>query len=121
MRPKEEREEEKRTTRVRPKEVREKEKRLARVAREESSRRVILLWQKEHIPDPEIPEALQIPPSLWGECKARGDSPPLFMIGRRLFVRTADLRAWLHGKAAQGYPGNRKLRNAAAQAERAAA
>ena len=74
------------------------------------AQRVVLLWQRPTIPDAEIPEALGIPPSLWGALKAEGDTPKLFTIGRRLFVRTEDLRAWLTAKAAGGRPGSRKLR-----------
>lgn len=75
------------------------------------AQRVVLLWQRPTIPDADIPEAIGVPSSLWQTCKANGDSPPLFEIGRRLFVRTADLRAWLDAKAQKGRPGTKKLRN----------
>ena len=71
---------------------------------------VVLLWQRPTIPDADIPDAIGIPPSLWGALKAEGDTPPLFTIGRRLFVRTQDLRAWLDLKAKVGRPGSKKLR-----------
>lgn len=74
------------------------------------AQRVVLLWQRPTIPDSEIPEAVGIPPSLWSALKSEGDTPPLFMIGRRLFVKTDDLRAWLDKKAQGGRPGSKKLR-----------
>jgi hypothetical protein len=72
--------------------------------------RIILLWKRPTIPDADIPDAIGIPPSLWGALKAEGDTPPLFTIGRRLFVRTEDLRKWLDEKAKDGRPGSKNLR-----------
>ena len=77
------------------------------------AQRVVALWQRPSIPDNDIPEALGIPLSLWGALKSEGDTPPLFTIGRRLFVRTADLRTWLDVKAKTGRPGSKKLRKQA--------
>lgn len=74
------------------------------------AQRQVLLWQKPTLRDSEIPDALGIPSSLWQECKRAGDTPRLFQIGRRLFVRTADLRKWLDEKAAAGAPGSKPLR-----------
>lgn len=74
------------------------------------AQRVVLLWQRPTIPDTDIPEAIGVPPSLWGALKADGDTPPLFTLGRRLFVKTDDLRAWLNLKAKDGRPGSKKLR-----------
>lgn len=74
------------------------------------AQRVVLLWQRPNIPDCDIPEAIGIPPSLWGALKAEGDTPPLFTIGRRLFARTDDLRAWLYLKAKGGRPGSKRQR-----------
>ena len=71
-------------------------------------------WDKPYLADGEIAAAIGIPPSLWAACKRDGDSPPLFQIGRRLFVKTDDLRAWLDGKAARGAPGSKRLRERAA-------
>lgn len=82
----------------------------------EQARRVVLLWQAPVIPDQHIPDAIGIPPSLWSALKYEGDSPPLFTLGRRLFVRTADLRAWLDAKANAGRPGSKRLRTAKAAA-----
>lgn len=72
--------------------------------------RVVSIWQRPTIPDADIPEAVGVPPSLWAALKAEGDTPPLFMLGRRLFVRTSDLRAWLYLKAKAGRPGSKRLR-----------
>lgn len=72
--------------------------------------RIVSLWACPTIPDQHIPEALGIPPSLWAEQKRQGDTPPLFLIGRRLFCRTSDLRKWLDGKADAGRPGSKKMR-----------
>lgn len=81
----------------------------------ERSRRVVLLWQQPILADEEIPEAIKVPATLWGTCKQAGDTPKLFTIGRRLFVKTDDLRAWLDAKAALGAPGSKRLRAAARQ------
>lgn len=80
------------------------------------AQRVVALWQRPNIPDANIHEAIGIPPTLWEALKAEGDTPPLFTIGRRLFVTTADLRAWLDEKAKLGRPGSKRLRNAAVAA-----
>lgn len=74
------------------------------------AQRITLLWQRPIIADGEIPEAISIPPTLWATLKAEGDTPPLFTIGRRLFVKTDDLRNWLTLKAKDGRPGSKKLR-----------
>lgn len=76
----------------------------------ERARYVHFLWQKPILANVEIPDAIGIPLSLWATLKAEGDTPPLFTIGRRLFVRTDDLRAWLYAKSAKGKPGNRRTR-----------
>ncbi len=85
------------------------------------AQRRVALWTAPVIPDPDIADAIGIPPSLWVACKSRGDTPPLFLIGRRLFVRTEDLRAWLDEKARSGKPGSKRLRNASAAHEGAPA
>lgn len=83
-------------------------------AEAERARRVVLLWQQPTLTDSEIPAAAKIPPTLWAERKAAGDTPPLFTIGRRLFCKTDDLRAWLDAKASTGRRGSKRLRTAAA-------
>ncbi|MBM3358461.1 MAG: hypothetical protein FJY54_12130 [Betaproteobacteria bacterium] len=84
----------------------------------EGPRRVTLLWQRPLLSDAEVVEALGIPPSLWAQLKSDGDTPPLFEIGRRLFCRTEDLRAWIDARAAQGRPGSRRHRNAQQRSNR---
>ncbi len=85
---------------------------LLATAEAEQERRITLLWQRPSIPDNDIPAAIGIPGTLWGALKAAGDTPRLFTLGRRLFVRTADLRAWLDAKAEKGQPGSKRLREA---------
>jgi hypothetical protein len=80
---------------------------LLATAEAEQARLVSELWQHPQLADPEIPVAAKIPQSLWATCKAEGDTPPLYTIGRRLFCRTEDLRAWLDAKARDGKPGSR--------------
>jgi hypothetical protein len=74
--------------------------------------RVVSLWSWPAIPDQFIPEALVIPKSTWNKLKTDGDTPPLFELGRRLFVLTNDLRAWLDTKAEAGAPGAKIRRQA---------
>ena len=71
------------------------------------------LWELPVNADADVPVMLDCPESLWGKQKQLGDTPPLFEIGRRLYVRTIDLRAWLDGKAAAGAPGSRRHRERA--------
>lgn len=67
----------------------------------------VRLWQKHVLPDREIALALGIPSTLWETLKQEGDTPPLFQLGRRLYVRTDDLRSWLDAKAKNGRPGSK--------------
>lgn len=83
------------------------------------ARRVTELWSQPVLSDVEIPIAAKLPPSLWAECKKLGDTPPLYTVGRRLFVRTEDLRKWIDAKAAAGRPGSKRLRAAKAEPEAA--
>lgn len=78
-------------------------------ALEEAARRAAL-WECPYLADADVPAALNCPPTLWHQHKRIGDTPPLFTLGRRVFVRTADLRAWLDKKAAAGAPGSRRHR-----------
>jgi hypothetical protein len=80
------------------------------------ARRRVALFQAPTIRDVDMPDALGIPPSLWGEQKRRGDSPRVFLIGRRAFCTTADAIEWLNKKAEGGAPGS-KARRAAAGAK----
>ena len=83
---------------------------LLATADAQQARRVVLLWQQPVIPDHHIPDAIGISFPQWKALKDEGDTPPLFAIGRSLFVRTADLRAWLDLKAKGGKPSPKKLR-----------
>lgn len=80
----------------------------------QQAQRIATLWGLPTIADSDIPDALQIPRSLWAQLKSEGDTPPLFEIGRRLFARTDDLRSWLYEKAQHGRPGSKRLRKTAA-------
>jgi hypothetical protein len=81
-------------------------------ALDEAARRASL-WSVPYLADADVPAALNCPPTLWALQKRLGDSPPLFTIGRRVYVRTDDLRAWLDKKAASGAPGSRRHRESA--------
>jgi len=70
----------------------------ARIARDQAQR-IAALWSKPVLSDPEIADALGLPYSTWQAIKATKDKPALFNIGRRVYARTDDLRAWLDRKA----------------------
>jgi hypothetical protein len=76
--------------------------------------RIASLWNWPLIPDGQIHEALGIAESQWAAQKRIGDTPPLFTIGRRLFVRSVDLLQWVNDKAAVGKPGSKARRAEAA-------
>jgi hypothetical protein len=59
------------------------------------AQRVASLWEKPILSDDDVPLAVGLAPSTWHAIKARGEGPVWFNIGRRRFVLTADLRAWL--------------------------
>lgn len=61
--------------------------------------RVVALWGKPILADSEAAAALGLPRSSWALLKRRGEAPPTFSIGRRVFVRTEDLRAWVDKRA----------------------
>ena len=61
----------------------------------DQAQRVAALWTKPLLSDVEIAEALGLPLSTWQLTKRAKDAPPLFNLGRRVYARTADLRAWL--------------------------
>lgn len=66
----------------------------------DQAQRVAALWSKPLLSDAEIAEALGLPLSTWQLTKRAKDAPPLFNLGRRVFARTADLRAWLDTRTA---------------------
>jgi len=47
------------------------------------------------MPFAKVAELLNIPLSTLKKLRARGHGPPCIKIGRRLFVRPADLDAWI--------------------------
>lgn len=61
--------------------------------------RVAALWRKPVLSDKEIPEAIGLAYSSWQALKLTNDTPRLFKIGRRVYARTADVRAWIDAKA----------------------
>ena len=65
------------------------------------TQRVAALWTKPLLADEEVPAAVGLAPSSWHAIKARGEGPVMFNIGRRRFVLSADLRAWLDGLRAK--------------------
>ncbi len=66
----------------------------ARTAREHAER-IAALWLKPCASDREAAEMLGVPYSTWCAQKRRADFPPHFLIGRRHFYRTEDLRAFI--------------------------
>jgi hypothetical protein len=67
--------------------------RLARIARDRAQR-VAAIWSCPIIPDSEVPDVLHVPASTWQLRKKSPDAPPIFSIGKRSYVRTAELLAW---------------------------
>ena len=58
------------------------------------AQRVAALWTCPILPDAEVPVVLNISPSTWQLRKKSDDAPPVFSIGKRSYVRTAELLAW---------------------------
>lgn len=58
------------------------------------AQRIASLWACPILSDAEVPEVLHLPPSSWQLRKKSQDAPPIFSIGKRSFVRTAELLAW---------------------------
>lgn len=71
---------------------------VARIDRDRAMR-VAALWRKPVLSDREIPEAIGLAYSSWQGLKLTGDTPRLFRIGRRVYARTEDVRAWISRKA----------------------
>lgn len=72
---------------------------IARIDRDRAMR-IAALWRgKPVLSDREIPEVIGLAYSSWQALKLTGDTPPLFRIGRRVYARTEDVRAWLDAKA----------------------
>lgn len=62
---------------------------------EERARRLGALIAAPALPMLEVALFLDIPVSTLDKLRAQGRGPRCFKIGRRLYVRQADLRAWL--------------------------
>jgi hypothetical protein len=58
------------------------------------AQRIVALWACPILADSEVPEVLRIPPSTWQLRKKSQDGPPIFSIGKRSYVRTAQLLEW---------------------------
>jgi len=72
--------------------------RFARIARDRAQRRAAL-WALPILSDEECAEALALPHSTLQWLKARREAPETFTIGRRVYVKTDALRAWLDRRA----------------------
>ena len=70
----------------------------------------VALWAAPIISDSNIPIAIELPTATWHALKRTGDTPPLFLIGRRVYCRTEDLRQWLATRAAKGKPGTQRVK-----------
>jgi hypothetical protein len=55
------------------------------------------LWNQPLMADDEIPVACRLAPSTYQALKAKGQGPRSFLIGRRRFSLTEDVRIWLAG------------------------
>lgn len=68
----------------------------------------VTLWSLPLLSNSDAPLALDISQSNWEILKARGEGPPMFDIGGRVFVSTKALRDWLEYRASEARPGPRK-------------
>lgn len=66
--------------------------------------RIVALWQRPAVPESVVPEMLGLAERAWHECKLANDAPPRFRLGKREFVRVADLLEWLERKARAARP-----------------
>ena len=62
---------------------------------DERVQRLGTLLAAHALPLAEVALYLDLPQSTIDKLRARGDGPKTFRIGRRLYVRQSDLRAWL--------------------------
>lgn len=76
----------------------EARRRLAATTSKEEAERRKALWALPILCDEEIAEVLGLPVSTWRLLKRQGDKPALFMLGRRIYAQTADVKAWLQAK-----------------------
>jgi predicted DNA-binding transcriptional regulator AlpA len=68
---------------------------------EERSRRLGALIAAPALPLADVALFLDLPLSTVDKLRATGDGPRCFKLGRRLYVRQADLRAWLDRMATE--------------------
>ena len=71
----------------------------ARIAREHAQR-LAALWLRPSVSDREAAAMLGVPYSTWCSQKRCADFPPHFVIGRRYFYRTEDLRGFIDRRVA---------------------
>jgi predicted DNA-binding transcriptional regulator AlpA len=57
------------------------------------------LWQRPIVSDREAAQMVGLPRSTWAALKRSAGFPAQFSLGRRVFFRVDDLRAWLNSKA----------------------
>jgi hypothetical protein len=60
------------------------------------------------LPLGDVARVLNLPESSLQKIRAQGRGPKTFLIGRRLFVRQADLRAWLDALAEANEPASQR-------------
>jgi hypothetical protein len=67
----------------------------ARIARDQAQR-IEALWRRPVLTDVEAAEALSLPHSSWCLLKrSTNPAPPVLFLGRRAYVKTSDLLAWV--------------------------
>ena len=71
----------------------DRNERIARIERDRAQR-IAALWACPILSDAEVPDVLHIPASTWQLRKKSSEAPPIFSIGKRSYVRTAELLAW---------------------------
>lgn len=70
-----------------------------------SAELVAILWHHYILTDEETARVLKLPVASWQQLKRTDDTPPLFLIGRRVYCRTVDLKKWIDTRAKNGKPG----------------
>ena len=65
----------------------------------ERARLLAALWERPVVSDREAAQMIGLPRSTWAALKRSAGFPAQFSLGRRVFFRVEDLRAWLDAKA----------------------
>ena len=65
----------------------------------ERARLLAALWERHVVSDREAAQMVGLPRSTWAALKRSAGFPRQFSLGRRVFFRVDDLRAWLDAKA----------------------